>query len=147
MLYLAHCSFFEKGDTATYGHFTYVVKATDYETAVDQLRRKIENARARTDVFDRPVEIFLDDMLEVRKLPKRGVIARYQSYLGKEPPSIHALLPADEPRGCRVIRPADVDDEDAEADDLDDLDDEEEVQVEPFITFGAKGSNGAEPLE
>ena len=145
MLYLAHCSFSEKGDTATFGHFTYLVKAADYETAVDNLRRNIETARARTDVFDRPVEIYLDDVIEVRKLPKRGVITRYQSYLGDEPASIFAALPADDPRGCRVIRPADVNDEDAEADDFDDLADEEEVQVEPFITFGPKGSNGTEP--
>jgi hypothetical protein len=142
MLYLAHCSFSEKGETPTYGHFTYVVRADDYETAVDQLRRKLESARERTDLFDRPVEIYLDDMLEMRKLPKRGVIARYQSHFGEEPASINASLPADDPRGCRVIHPGDVDAEDDDEDD--DLAEDEEVTVEPFMTFGPKGGNGTE---
>ena len=143
MLYLAHCSFEEKGDTPTFGYFTYVVRADDYETAVDQLRRKLETARARTDLFDRPVEIYLDDVLEVRKLPKRGVIARYQAHVGEDPGSLSSSLPADDPRGCRVVRPSEIE---PEGDDLeDDLDDEGEVQVEPFMTFGPKGSNGAEP--
>ena len=146
MLYLAHCSFSEKGDTPTYGHFTYVVKADDYETAAEQLRRKLESARERTDLFDRPVEIFLDEMLEVRKLPKRGVIARYQSHFGTEPASINASLPADDPRGCRVIRPSDIDGEDEEQDDLDDLAEEESVPVEPFMTFGPKEDDESKPI-
>jgi hypothetical protein len=143
MLYLAHCSFSEKGESPTYGFFTYLVKAADYETAVEQLRRKIENARDRTDMFDRAVEIYLDDMLEVRKLPKRGVIARYQAHLGTEADSLSASLPADDPRGCRVIRPGDVED-DEEEDDLAEDEPSADITVEPFMRFGPKGGNGAE---
>jgi hypothetical protein len=146
MLYLAHCSFAEKGDSPTYGYFTYLVKAEDYESAVEQLRRKVETARDRTDMFDRPVEIYLDDVLEVRVLPKRGVIARFQAHLGKEAPSLSASLPADDPRGCRVIRPGDYDPvDDDDHDDLAEDEPGEDVTVEPFMRFGPKGANGAEP--
>src|SRR4051794_32271419 len=132
MLYLAHCSFDESGDTPTFGYFTYVVEADDYETAVEQLRRKLTTTRETTDVFDRPVQIYLDDMLEINVLPKRGVIARYEAHIGEDPGSISSSLPADDPGGCRVIRPSDAVDNELE----DDLDDDEDTQIEPFMMFG-----------
>jgi hypothetical protein len=136
MIYLAHCSFEESGDTPTFGYFIYIVEADDYETAVEQLGRKLTTARETTDVFDRPVKIYLDDMLEITALPKRGVIARYQAHVGEDPGSLSSSLPADDPSGCRVIRPSDVADDDDEVED--DLEDDEGVQIEPFMTFGAK---------
>jgi hypothetical protein len=137
VLYLAHCSFTEvagpAGDPDVAGYFTYLVKADDPEAARERLRDEVNRARARTDLFERAVEIYLDDLIEVRRLPRRGVIARYQAHLGAERPAVFKSFPAGQPPGCDVHVPGEPDDaEDAEDNPPDD------VAVEPFMTFGPK---------
>ncbi|HVK13645.1 MAG TPA: hypothetical protein VM597_33165 [Gemmataceae bacterium] len=128
MLYLIHCSFTQGGLTPSHGHFDYVVDAPDIASAKDRLRAKLDEERAEGDLFDDPVEIYLDDTIPLVAIPADGVIGRYQMYVGERQTSIFHSTPCDQ-------RP--------DFDPADQPDDEDEppggVVVEPFVVFGPKG--------
>jgi hypothetical protein len=128
VFFLAHCTFEDRGgEGPTHGYFTFLVKAGDVEAALEQLRTQLIEAREEDGLLDGPAKVYLEDLIEVRRLPPGGVIARYQAYLGPERTSIFKTFPMGEPRGCRdhVAR-----------DDVHDGDDGEGMVAEPFLTFG-----------
>ena len=88
-------------------------------------------ARARGDLFDGRIEIFLEDVIEVARVPRRGDIGRYQVFLGKRPTSLFRSLPLPGSTACSLVEPTD-DDEDEDKP-------ERGVIVEPFMVFGPKG--------
>src|SRR5262245_53373553 len=135
MLFLAHCSFEEKGTRPTHGYFTYLVEAAGPDDAKELLRQKILWARGRGGLFDGDVEVYLDDLIlvDVGRLPKRGIIGRYQTYLTDFPTKAYGPLPVDS-RGARVV--------DLRAGPDDGADDPERsrgVSLEPFVILRAEG--------
>jgi hypothetical protein len=128
MLFLAHFTFDEHSSgKPAHGYFTVLAKAADVETVLTRLRDTINRAQAEEHLFDGPAEVYLADLVAVRRLPEEGVLVRYQEYTGREPASVSCTFPAGRPRGCRNLRqPAD---EWPEANGR---------HVEPFITFRAK---------
>jgi hypothetical protein len=137
MLFLAHCSFHEKGDEPYHGYFTYLVKAPDPEAARERLREMILAVRESDDLFDGDVEIYLDDLIAARRLPRRGVIGRVQSFRGDRPNSVYASLPF----GARGVWVADRKGLPDDADDEGEKDaggDDQGVTLEPFMVFRAR---------
>jgi hypothetical protein len=132
VFFLAHCTFEDRGgEQPTHGYLTYLVKAGDVEAALEQLRARLTEAREEEGLFDGPARVYLEDLIEVRRLPPGGLIARYQAYLGPGRASIFKTFPAGQPRGCRDhVSRDDVDDEG---------DDGEGMVAEPFLTFGPQG--------
>jgi hypothetical protein len=132
VFFLAHCTFEDRGgEQPTHGYLTYLVKAGDVEAALDRLRAQLIEAREEEGLFDGPAKVYLEDLIEVRRLPPGGLIARYQAYLGRPRASIYKTFPTGPPRGCR--------DHVGWDDAADDADDGEGVVTEPFLTFGPQG--------
>ncbi len=131
MLYLMHLSFSEGGRKPCFGRFTYLVKAPDPDAAKARLRAEVRRARVRKSMCDGPgpVEVYLDDLVEVGRSPKRGLIGRVEIESGEEPPRLSCTLPGGHPVFCRVVEP--------ELPDGDEEDDEGAVR-EPFLVFGAE---------
>ena len=95
MFFLAHCTFEDRGgEGPTHGYLTYLVKAGDVEAALEQLRARLIEAREEEGLFDGPARVYLEDLIEVRRLPPGGLIARYQAYLGPERTSIFKTFPS-----------------------------------------------------
>jgi hypothetical protein len=134
VFFLAHCTFEDRGgEGPSHGYLTYLVKAGDVEAALEQLRARLIEAREEEGLFDGPARVYLEDLIEVRRLPPGGLIACYQAYLGPERTSIFKTFPVGEPRGCR---------DHVSRDGMDDEDDGEGVVTEPFLTFGPQGEGG-----
>jgi hypothetical protein len=127
MLYIAHCSFDETGNERRYGYFNFLVEAPSVEEAGERLRKEIIRARKRSDLFDDAVKIYVDHIVEIASLPKRGLLVRYQSFEGEAPPVLFCPVPPGSSRGCKVygVGPEGGDDEDAES-------------LEPFVEFEAR---------
>ena len=131
MFFLAHCTFEDRGgEQPTHGYLTYLVKAGDVEAALDRLRTQLTEAREEEGLFGGPARVYLEDLIEVRRLPPGGLIARYQAYLGPERASIFKTFPIGQPRGCR---------DHVSRDDGHDEADGEGVVSEPFLMFGPQG--------
>ena len=127
MLYLVHCSFTQGGAIRSHGHFDFVVDAPDIASAKDRLRVKLLDERANGDLFDDPVEIYLDDVVPLDAIPADGVIPRYQMYLGERQTSVFHSTPCDEVPDFGTADQPDDDDEPPGG-----------VIVEPFMVFGPK---------
>lgn len=78
MNYLAHFSF-DEDDGGRFGYFTMVVAAKDADIAIDKFKAEIQALHASKDVFDRITEIYLDDIIEIRRMPDKAVLTRYES--------------------------------------------------------------------
>jgi hypothetical protein len=128
MLYLMHCSFTERGETLGHGHFDFVVDASDVASAKERLRARLVDERAHGDLFDDPVEVYLDDVVKIEEVPAEGMIGRYQYFLGERPTTMFRSQPCDASPGFDLVDPPD--------------DGEDEpvggVIVEPFAVFGPK---------
>jgi hypothetical protein len=93
--YLMYCTFTQGGETPGHGHFDFLVGAPGPETAKGKLRERLGIARARGDLFIDPVEIFLEDVIEVARSSKRGVIGtRCSSAIGRPPSPAYCPYPA-----------------------------------------------------
>jgi hypothetical protein len=126
---LVHCSTRES-DPEAHGRFTYLVVAPDPDAARARLRERLERARAESDLLDGPVEVYLDDLIEVGEIPDDGLIGRYTAFLRDPGTSLSMTLPGSDADSCMLHEPAEDEDEDES---------EEGVTIEPFAVFGAKG--------
>ena len=75
MLYFAHFSFENPEPGKKHGYFTCIVEAENFQAALEDIRRLLTDLEHRRHVFEAPVSIYLDDLIEVRKLPSQGVLA------------------------------------------------------------------------
>jgi hypothetical protein len=128
MLYLMHCTFAQHGEVVGHGHFDFVVLAPDVAAAKRRLREKLDDVRAHYDLFDDPVEVFLDDVIEIDEVPAEGFIGRYRFYFGERPTTIFRSTPCDSVPEVDLAEPEDDQDEPVGG-----------IIVEPFAVFGPKG--------
>lgn len=75
MIYLAHFSFEISSGKKKHGYFTCVVDAEAIEAALEKIRTLLANLEHRRHTFETPVSIYLDDLIEIRKIPSEGVLA------------------------------------------------------------------------
>jgi len=77
MDYLAHFSF-ESPDQAYNGYFTMIVSAENVETAISEFEKEILRIHQESDIFSKTDAIFLDDIIEIIKVPEKAVMTRYE---------------------------------------------------------------------
>lgn len=96
MLYLGHFSFADDVMTAKgepwHGAFTYVVEARSLEAALTKLARLVRTLVKRHDVFDGTSEIYLDSCVELRSVPRGGVMSYVSLRAGEDVGGISAAL-------------------------------------------------------
>jgi hypothetical protein len=75
MIYFAHFSFESAESKKKHGYFTCIVDAENFQAALEDIRSLLSDLEHRQHVFEAPVSIYLDDLIEVRKIPSEGVLA------------------------------------------------------------------------
>ncbi len=102
MLYLGHFSFDETTDEGRFGYFTSMVEAKNPETAEKIFRKLIKDMRKKKTLFgEAPMEIYLDNFIEIGAVPPTGLITWYSSYSGETQGRISTFLPHEDTGGCR----------------------------------------------
>jgi hypothetical protein len=75
MIYFAHFSFENPEGKKTHGYFTCILKAGDFQEALWKISPMLADLEDRRHIFGTPVSIYLDDLIEVRKVPFEGLVA------------------------------------------------------------------------
>jgi hypothetical protein len=75
MLYLAHFSFENAKGKKQNGYFTCMVDAENFQGALEKIRPLLADLDRRRHIFEKPVSIYLDDLIEIRKIPPEGLLA------------------------------------------------------------------------
>jgi hypothetical protein len=131
MNYLGHFTFYGKKEDED-GRFTMMAEAADPEEAADKFETEILRLREEDDVFDEVLEIYIDDIIEIERLPERAVVTR----LEKTVPdgytlSVNLLTEAE---GLTVYGWV--------SDDQEEASEEEEQEMEPFVVFEQEEEEG-----
>ncbi len=92
MTYVGHFSFSSDDGAPWHALFTCVVDAADVDAAVGKFKRLIRNVARRGDVFDGVSEIYLDSCIELRSLPKSGLLTYVTIRDGEDIGGISATL-------------------------------------------------------
>ena len=92
MTYAAFFSFVQDGKEPKNGDFTCLVEAPDAEVASERLYALIEKSIEDGDQFAPDTDIYLEQLTEVGKFPKDGVIVHYRSTSGEPEPTLYGSL-------------------------------------------------------
>lgn len=124
MIYFAHFSFEHTKGRKKHGYFTCVVDAAHFEDAMEKIRRLLADLGRRQRVFDAPLSIYLDDLIEIGKVPSRGLMAHMITREGPLRSSESYSLPGMGPSAGRsfAVTASEKDPETAE--------------ISPFLTLG-----------
>ncbi|MFO8083158.1 MAG: hypothetical protein R6U27_02420 [Desulfobacterales bacterium] len=95
MLYIGHFSFDETGseDGRRHGYLSCIVDADNVDAAVDLFRSLIEKSKAENKSFANIAAVYIEDIFEIKKIPKTATILRMQSSGGEFPKSVSRTLP------------------------------------------------------
>ena len=132
MIYMGHFSFDEIGSdkAVRHGYFSCVVDSASAEAAANEFKELIFSLKKMDDIFDRIVTVYMEDIIEIRNVPRKAIVTRIQSSSGKFPKSISKSLPHVAAPGINVYGWA----PDVEANERD-LKTEEFTPSKPFIEF------------
>jgi hypothetical protein len=129
MLYVGHFSFDEIGpeDEIRHGYFTCIAEAEDPDGATDKFKEYLVGLKGSDELFEGVVAIYIEDIIEIQKLPKTPFITRLQSSPGEFPESVSISLPSgDNPELTAYGWGPDVEEENKG---------EEVVETQPFLQF------------
>ena len=97
MIYIGHFSFDEIGaeKEIRHGYFSCVVETENAEEAANEFKELILSLKRieMNDVFSHFVTIYMEDIIEIRNVPRRAIVTRIQSSAGRFPESISKSLP------------------------------------------------------
>lgn len=95
MIYIGHFSFDEldPDQKARHGYFSCMVESDSAETAANEFKELIFSLKKMDDVFSKIVTVYLEDIIEIRDVPRRAIVTRIQSSAGKFPKSVSKSLP------------------------------------------------------
>jgi hypothetical protein len=130
MLFLGQFSFLghhhddAKAGEPLSGHFTGVVEAADAEQADRLLRALVHEHRRKHDEFKGVTAVFLDALVAVKSVPKKGAVIYFAEYFQDLPDTLSAVLPhaSDRNFSAYALEP----DEPA---------DDDESEAVPFLLF------------
>src|SRR5919112_6250877 len=111
------------------GWFTLLAETESVDEAVDRFRELVESLKSWFTSFEDVESVFLDDITEVERLPREGVLARFVHAYDDPPSWISTSLLGVPEEYCRSY---------GWGEDTSDEDDEERVEVEPFLSFGER---------
>ena len=87
MLYIGHFYFDGQGSDGEErcGHFTCLAEADSVEKSVKKFMEHIHEIRDSSNLFDGSFEIYLDDVVEIQKLPEKAISLDFMSYPQQSP--------------------------------------------------------------
>jgi hypothetical protein len=132
MIYIGHFSFDELGakKETRHGYFSCVVETDSAEAAANEFKELIISLKKMNDVFSKIVTVYLEDIIELRDVPRKAIVTRIQSSAGEFPKSMSRSLPHVAAPGINVYGWA----PDIEKNETDRNKEEYKV-TEPFIEF------------
>jgi hypothetical protein len=95
LLYLGHFSFDPRRggeDAIEWGWFTCLVEAESPESAGEKFADLIISLGS-SDTLEYVGNVYLEDIIEVKKLPEKGVLVRYEAHTGERAGTISTTLP------------------------------------------------------
>lgn len=99
MLFLGHFSFAYDSRLASrraqpwHGHFTALAEARDVDGALEKFAALVEAFAQENDLLEDIDEIYLDSCIEVKKLPRAGLIGHLSLQEGYSPGGVSTTLP------------------------------------------------------
>jgi len=106
MLYLAQFSFSGThteeplaGQDAS-GHFNCLVEAEDVGEADRKLRALLRETKRKHEILGGAATVYLDSLIEVKAVPKKGMLTFFAEYFQEMPDTIFAAVPHTGPRYC-----------------------------------------------
>lgn len=131
-MYIGHFSFDElgPGKEVRHGYFSCVVDSVSAEAAANEFKELIFSLKKMDDIFKNIVAVYMEDIIEIRTVPRKAIVTRIQSSAGKFPKSVTKILPHVAAPDINVYGWA----PDMEADETDQNTDEYKTS-EPFIQF------------
>jgi hypothetical protein len=132
MIYIGHFSFDEYGaeNEARHGYFTCMVETNGAEAAAQEFKELIFSLKKMDDNFSNIAAVYMEDIIEIRDVPRRAIVTRIQSSAGEFPKSVSRSLPNVEAPGINVYGWAPEIEESQT-----DRNTAEYKAVEPFIKF------------
>ena len=129
MLYIGHFSFDEIGfdQEARHGYFSCIVDAQKPETALDSFKDHVKHLKNSEPIFGDIVAVYIEDIIEIKDIPKDVILTRFQSSEGQFPKSISSSLPSSDTSKIETYRWVD--------DGMDARGDEEYQEAKPFVRF------------
>jgi hypothetical protein len=123
MIYLAHFSFDVFDEKRRHGYFTCVVEDQDFKGALEKTRTLLTDLEHRQRVLETPASIYLDDLIEVHKVPSEGFLAHMITSEGPLKDAESHSLPGVDKSFCRSYSVVSTQEDRATA------------EISPFITF------------
>ena len=132
MIYIGHFTFDEFGPEKEirHGYFTCMVDTNNAEAAAIEFKELILSLKKMDDSFSKIVAVYLEDIIEIRDIPRRAIVTRIQSSAGEFPKSVSKSLPNVKSPGINVYGWAPELEENES-----DRNTEEYVAAKPFIEF------------
>jgi hypothetical protein len=132
MIYNGHFSFDEFGPEKEirHGYFTCMVDTNSAEAAANEFKELILSLKKMDDNFSNIVAVYLEDIIEIRDVPRRAIVTRIQSSAGGFPKSVSRSLPNVKSPGINVYGWAPDMEENGS-----DRNEEEYAATKPFIKF------------
>ena len=132
MIYIGHFSFDEFGPEkeVRHGYFTCLVETNTADAATLEFKELIFSLKKMDGNFSNIATVYLEDIIEIRDVPRRAIVTRIQSSAGEFPKSVSRSLPNVETPGINVYGWA-PEIEESETD----RKAEEYKAAEPFIKF------------
>ena len=132
MLYIGHFSFdeFGTGNEVRHGYLTCLVETNSAEAAAQEFKELLFSLKKMDDNFSNIAAVYMEDIIEIRDVPRRAIVTRIQSSAGEVPKSVSRSLPNVETPGINVFGWA-PEIEESETD----RNTEEYKAAEPFIKF------------
>ena len=124
-------AFDEKGHDPRFGYFTCLIDVKDASYTEKAFRKTIMNNKKNKKLFSRPVDIYLDAIVQIEEVPKQGVVTWYSSY-HEDGLSRISISPPDKDTGkCMSLEYL----PDNRPDIIEKIEKEEEHECEPFVKF------------
>ena len=132
VIYIGHFTFDEFGSEKEirHGYFTCMVDTTSAEAAANEFKELILSLKKMDDNFSNMVAVYLEDIIEIRDVPRRAIVTRIQSSAGEFPKSVTRSLPNVKSPGINVYGWAPEVEENES-----DQKTEEYAATKPFIEF------------
>ncbi len=95
MIYIGYFSFDELGldQEARHGYFSCVVDTVSAEAAANEFKELIFSLKKMDDEFKKILTVYMEDIIEIRSVPRKAIVTRIQSSTGKFPKSVSKSLP------------------------------------------------------
>lgn len=105
VLYVGHFSFDEldSREHVRHGYFSCVVDADTVEKAVTEFRKCVLNQKETDDIFTGILKVYIEEIIQIQRLPQKAIITRLQTSAGEFPKSISYSLPSVDDPGIEAF--------------------------------------------